>query len=378
MAQVNGSNSIAPALTPTGSERVIYELRSLYESYGFKQFSMSKFEQYDLYARNKDFLISENIITFTDTNGKLMALKPDVTLSIVKSTKDHEGVMQKLYYNENVYRVSKGTGTFKEIMQVGLECIGLVDFYSVYEVLQLAAKSLLTISPQCVLSLVDARIVTRIIGSFDASEEAKAEILRTIIEKNPHELSRACSEAGIEQESFDALVAIAQMHGAPSEVAGKLSEICALFGISDVCDEFLSVVLALEEEFAQTSLAIKVDFSTTNDTNYYNAIGFRGFVQGISSSVISGGQYDLLMRKMGRKSGAIGFACYMDLLEELDEELAPYDIDTLIVYSADDDFKAVAEKAQELREAGESVMVQREVPEKIRYRRLVDFDEIAN
>ena len=68
----------------------------------------------------------------------------------------------------------------------------------------------------------------------------------------------------------------------------------------------------------------------------------------------------------------------MDLLEELDEELAPYDIDTLIVYSADDDFKAVAEKAQELREAGESVMVQREVPEKIRYRRLVDFDEIAN
>ncbi|MBR2521914.1 MAG: ATP phosphoribosyltransferase regulatory subunit, partial [Coriobacteriales bacterium] len=40
--------------------------------------------------------------------------------------------------------------------------------------------------------------------------------------------------------------------------------------------------------------------------NYYNAIGFRGFVQGISSSVISGGQYDLLMRKMGRKSGAIG------------------------------------------------------------------------
>ena len=38
---------------------------------------MSKFEEYDFYAVNKDFLVSDSVITFTDTNGKLMALKPD-------------------------------------------------------------------------------------------------------------------------------------------------------------------------------------------------------------------------------------------------------------------------------------------------------------
>ena len=65
------------------TERIVYSLRSLYSSYGFSQYKMGKFEEYDFYSRNKDFLVSDEVITFTDTNGKLMALKPDVTLSIV-------------------------------------------------------------------------------------------------------------------------------------------------------------------------------------------------------------------------------------------------------------------------------------------------------
>ena len=98
-------------------ERALYELRSLYRRYGYAQYKMSKFEEYDLYVRNKSFLLSDHVITFTDTDGKLMALKPDVTLSIVKNTKDVSGYVNKVYYNENVYRVQKGSDSFKEIMQ---------------------------------------------------------------------------------------------------------------------------------------------------------------------------------------------------------------------------------------------------------------------
>ena len=113
--------------TPKSAEQAVFALRELYGRYGYTQYKMSKFEEYDLYVRNKDFLVGDGVITFTDTDGKLMALKPDVTLSIVKNSKD--GVMQKVYYNENVYRISRSTHTFKEIMQTGLECIGDIDAY---------------------------------------------------------------------------------------------------------------------------------------------------------------------------------------------------------------------------------------------------------
>lgn len=85
-------------------ERISFALRELYENYGYRRYKMSKFEEYDFYVRNKESLISDGVITFTDTTGKLMALKPDVTLSIIKNAREGEGV-QKVYYNENVYRV---------------------------------------------------------------------------------------------------------------------------------------------------------------------------------------------------------------------------------------------------------------------------------
>ena len=89
-------------------------LRSLYSNLGYCQYKMSKFEEYALYIRNKDFLVSDGIISFTDTNGRLLALKPDVTLSIINNSKDIPGQVQKLYYDENVYRISKSSRSYKE------------------------------------------------------------------------------------------------------------------------------------------------------------------------------------------------------------------------------------------------------------------------
>ena len=40
-------------------EETIYRLRGLYEGCGYSPFKMSKFEEYDLYVRSKDFLVSE-------------------------------------------------------------------------------------------------------------------------------------------------------------------------------------------------------------------------------------------------------------------------------------------------------------------------------
>ena len=116
--------------TLRNEERAILRLRELYRRYGYTYFKMSKFEEYDLYVRNKNFLVSQNVLTFTDTDGKLMALKPDVTLSIIKNSGEGDGALQKVYYNETVYRVSPTSHCYQEIMQTGLECVGPMDLYA--------------------------------------------------------------------------------------------------------------------------------------------------------------------------------------------------------------------------------------------------------
>ncbi len=46
-------------------------LNRLYEQYGYRKFKMSRFEDYDLYAQNRDFLKKGHIITFTDAMAPL-------------------------------------------------------------------------------------------------------------------------------------------------------------------------------------------------------------------------------------------------------------------------------------------------------------------
>ena len=161
-------------------EKAVSRLRALYGRYGYSQYRMRKFEEYDLYVRNKSFLISDHIITFTEPSGKLMALKPDVTLSIVKNSKDTPGYVQKVYYKENVYRDDRDSGSFKEIAQVGLECVGDSDTYSICEGLLLAVESLREISDAFVLDISHLGIVSAGLEGAGVAEEHRAAILRCI------------------------------------------------------------------------------------------------------------------------------------------------------------------------------------------------------
>ena len=164
-------------------EKAVYSLRSLYRRFGYSRFKMSKFEEYDLYVRNKDFLISDGIITFTDTNGRLLALKPDVTLSIIKNAKDKKGVVEKLYYNENVYRISNDSHSFKEINQTGLECIGDVGLFEVCEVVMLAVSSLKTISDDFILELSHVGVMQSELKKLELDPTAEKKILDCISRK---------------------------------------------------------------------------------------------------------------------------------------------------------------------------------------------------
>ena len=299
------------------SEKIIFALRSLYSQSGYERYRMGKFEEYDLYSRNKEFLVSDAVITFTDTNGKLMALKPDVTLSIIKNNKDKPEKIQKLYYNENVYRVSKGSNSFREIMQTGLECFGKVDTACIREVLMLAAKSLELISEDFVLEISDLEILSSIIDDIPASEEIKQDILKCFGEKNQHGILQICRENDIAEEYAKPLQKLLMLYGNPDKVVDGLRELCREKNLQKEADRLLDVITV----FRDTPLRdkIQIDFSAVSDMNYYNGIIFRGFLAGVPDGVLSGGQYDKLMQKMGRKSKAIGFAVYLDKLHGIKE-----------------------------------------------------------
>lgn len=353
------------------NEKVIFALRSLYASRGFSQYKMSHFEEYDLYARNKDFLISNSVITFTDLGGKLMALKPDVTLSIIKNIKDAPKDVQKVFYNENVYRVSKGSDTYKEIMQAGLECFGDIDAFQTCEVISLALESLKIISNSAVLDISNLKFLENIFDSFSVPEFARPEIIKLIGEKNTHELTSLCAKLGLGDETAEILKLLISTSGKPEKVLPKLEK--ALSGKADITPltELKELCASVSDELKPM---LRIDFSVVSDMNYYSGIVFKGFIEGIPSSLLSGGEYNKLMQKMGRKSSAIGFAVYLDLLERFKVETRDYDIDVLVLFSENSSVKNLNTYINTLTNDGKTVLASKVLPADIKYREVVNFD----
>ena len=350
-------------------EKIIFSLRGLYERYGYSRYKMSKFEEYDLYARNKEFLVSDNVITFTDTDGKLMALKPDVTLSIIHNVRDLGDEVRKLYYDENVYRVSKGNHAFKELMQTGLECFGTIDSYCISEVVMLAAKSLQMISPESILDISHLGILAEMIDALQISESYRDQILRFVEEKNLHELGDLCKKAGADPEASKRLWQLLSLSGPVDQVLPVLKGL-------EIRKELLAELERVLEGLYLYGLKdmIHIDFSVISDMNYYNGIVFKGFINGIPSSVLTGGQYGKLMTRMGKKAGAIGFAVYLDQLERLADQSRKFDVDLVLQYDDTTDPLILQQVVKELVNEGSGVLAVRKVPEKLRYLRLARLE----
>lgn len=349
----------------------ILNLRHLYEHHGYVHYKMNKFEEYDLYVTNKDFLSGDSIITFTDTNGKLLALKPDVTLSIVKNFQDAADTVQKVYYNENIYRTSKSTKTYKEIMQMGLECMGDLDIHHICEVLILAAKSLDALSDNYILDLSHMGIIQGFLEELKLSPKNEEKFLTLLREKNAHGIRTLFDSLKLDQELRETAITLASTYGSMERVL-KTLETISLNETMDKAIEELDIICDVLT--AQGFTSVHLDFSIVNDMSYYNGVLFRGYIDGIPTGVLSGGQYDELMDKMGRNSGAIGFAIYMDLIEDYDTSLEGYDVDVLLLYSKTDSPEALFEAVQDLIGQGLTVQTQRKIPAKLRYRKLMKFE----
>lgn len=350
-------------------ERAIYQLRELYKTFGYSLYKVSKFEEYDLYAHNKSFLVSQNVLTFTDTNGKLLALKPDVTLSIIKNIPHGDTVTHKLCYNENVYRPSSESDGFREIMQTGLECIGNIDLYAECEVIMLAMRSLQTISQDWMLDISHVGLIEGLLEEAEIKASEQPAFVQLIESKNAHSLKTLCDRYGMSGEMKARLVSFTELYLPLTEALPSLKTMIigakmhqAYDHLSQICD--VMKVYGLQDR-------LYLDFSIVSDVNYYDGISFKGFINGIPDSVLSGGRYDRLLNRLGKACGAIGFAVYLDRLERLEDHGSRYDVDIVLLYEEGTPVQKILETQNAWMSEGKSIITASVCDPSLRYRQLI-------
>ena len=352
------------------SEEIILNLRSLFGSYGYSHCNVGPFEEYDFYLRNRSSLPGEDALIFNDADGRLMALKPDVTMSIVKTVQEGMPGLRKLCYNESVYRIPIGDAGFRETVQTGLECIGDLDAYTVGEVLMLALKSLRTIHHSYILNLSHLGILDGLLDQALTENQNRSPILKAMGQKNLAALRQSCQALNVQPEYVKDLETLLSLYGPIRESLPQVETMVKNSKMEQAVKE-LSDIRDIMELYGLGD-HIHLDFSIKGGSDYYSSLIFRGFVENVSSPVLSGGRYDKLIRRMGKNLGGIGFAVYLDQLSKTKKDTEE---EVLLLYEKGISPQQVIRTVSVLKQDGLHVRADQQIPGDGRYSRILKLTE---
>ncbi|ERK48494.1 ATP phosphoribosyltransferase regulatory subunit [Leptotrichia sp. oral taxon 879] len=328
---------------------VLLNIRKMYDSYGYKKISLPSFEEYDLYNENKDF-IDRNVLTVMSPNGKLLALRPDITLSVAKKvSKDQSLKYSKIYYQENTYNLTKYVG-YEEDEQLGIELIGKESTFLDFEIINLAVKSLDIINKKSMIVLSHAGFISSIFQNFDLEYEIKEQILDCINRKNSHDIQKILKRNEHISENVKKLIyKIPELSGNSENIEKELLK----YEINDNTKKILSELKQLNSLLMKFYKKSKIvfDFSVVKNLNYYNGIILQGYIEDFPNVILTGGRYDKLFEKFGVDTGAVGFAILTDGLKGYYKDTDKKDFEVLIAYD-NSDFEKLVEIVNDFQKKG--------------------------
>ena len=346
------------AMTP--AEQTITKCAELYAKYGYRRFTMNKFEDYALYAENKNFLVDGRLLTFTD-GSKLKALKPDITLSIVKSLAANPRLPLKAFYNETVYRVKKGEKEFSELHQMGLELIGDGSIYATSEVLALAKTSLDAIDAQNILDISHMGVLMPLIDTACEGGADREQLISLITQKNADGIA---AMLGAQHPLVTLVSSYAPIGQMIPVLQSMLPDVAAVKELADISEVLCAMGL---------DQGVYLDFSLMHDFGYYNGIIFKGYIKEVPVAVLSGGRYDPLLERFGMSASALGFAIYLDYIRYAE---AKSEMDVLLLYSEQDNAADVARAVKSLTGQGYLVLAAQKQPDNRNFVNVFNIKEV--
>ncbi|HVI39255.1 MAG TPA: ATP phosphoribosyltransferase regulatory subunit [Anaerovoracaceae bacterium] len=296
--------------------KIIETLRGTFEEKGYHEVITPGFEFYDVFSSNSMYFPQESMYKLIDHKGRLLAMRPDSTIPIARltATKLKGHVLPiRLYYAQRIYRQQPELrGRSSEIMQMGIELVGLSSFESDIEILTAGMEAL---SSCCVddfrIELGHIGIYKLLMDNLNATSEQKESIHSLIASKNYAGLSDIL-EFFPESQTVEILKELPKLFGGRE----ALDKARKLFnGYDEKLLEMLSYLERIFQGLVDLRLdKVMIDFGLVHQAEYYSSLIFRGYISSAGEPVLSGGRYDELFKDFGESLPATGFGINVDQL----------------------------------------------------------------
>jgi len=292
---------------------------SVFQGWNYEEVITPSVDYYDLFEQGMGQREAQRGFRFTDNDGRLLALRPDVTSSVARMAAtllaDRPRPL-RFCYAAPVFRQQPQSHAEwrRENTQLGCELIGVGGKAADLEVLHVASEILssLKLQSRSCITINNVEIFNGVAAQMVLPAPAREQLRRLIDTREADELKRFLSDYG--DGDGQAFLQPTQLTGKRDVIQvarGKITNqrsLAALDSLDELWTEIES--LGLADSF-------EVDLGDVSSLDYYTGLALKVFIHGAGTSVGRGGRYDGLTGSFGRAEPAIGFVLNLDALTEV-------------------------------------------------------------
>ncbi len=295
-------------------------LMSIFDGWSYEEITTPTIDYYSLFEHGMGRSQAHQAFRFSDTDGRLLAIRPDVTSLVARAAATlfaERARPLRLCYVAPVFRQQPHSHAEwrRESTQIGGELIGANSGTADMEVLAIVCEALerLDLLGQSLLTLNDVEVFNGVAEQLRLPAEGRNEMRALVDTRNTADLERFLAN----YSNADDARALAQL----VQLSGKREILLAARRLitnprSQVALDRLERLWSVIESLELTD-RFEIDLGDVSRLDYYTGLTFKVYVNGAGTRIGGGGRYDDLTASFGLAEAAVGFVLELDGLTDV-------------------------------------------------------------
>jgi ATP phosphoribosyltransferase regulatory subunit len=291
---------------------------SVFDGWSYEEITTPTVDFYSLFEHGMGSSEAHRAFRFTDVDGRLLALRPDVTSGVARAAVTMFEARERplrLCYAAPVFRQQPQSHAEwrRETVQAGCELMGANTDSADLEVLSIACEIFqrLGLADDYQITLNDVGVFRGLSERLQLDEGCRSEARRLLDSRNGADLLAFLNEKKCDPNESRVLAQLSQLSGRREvlEIAREALDNPSSLEAVNRLDGLWRVIEALE-----LSKHFEIDLGDVAKLDYYTGLTFSIYLNGAATRVGSGGRYDGLTAIFGSAEPGVGFVLDLDAL----------------------------------------------------------------
>jgi len=293
---------------------------SIFDGWSYEEITTPTIDYYSLFEHGMGRSQAHHAFRFSDTDGRLLAIRPDVTSLVARAAATLFAERERplrLCYVAPVFRQQPQSHAEwrRELTQIGCELIGANSSVADMELLVIVCEVLqrLRLDRHCSITLNDVELFNGISEQLKLSPDIRNEMRELVDTRNTADLERLLApySSAEDCQAFAQLTHLSGKREALSDARRLITNARSRSAL-DRLERLWGVI-----ELLELTDRFEIDLGDVSRLDYYTGLTFKIYVSGAGARVGSGGRYDGLTASFGKAEPAVGFVLELDALTEL-------------------------------------------------------------